>query len=171
MHTAGWTGLLYLLCTARFAACELKQLDQCHYLASFPVDGNVTLPCNAQLMLHYVPQAEVRWYKDEKEVLTVPERVSLDHHGNLNLQELRTDDSGVYACQVGFPGGTEVIWSEVALRVREKFVSFEAWLEVKGSLGGARNVWMASAVSCVIITLLWVIVILVMCKRKMAYGQ
>eukprot|EP00058_Branchiostoma_floridae_P025669 XP_002611159.1 hypothetical protein BRAFLDRAFT_88442 [Branchiostoma floridae] len=114
MHTAGWTGLLYLLCTARFAACELKQMDQFHYLASSKVYGNATLPCNAKLMLQNVPQTVIRWYKDEKDITVTPRkhRVSVDHHGNLKMQKLREYDSGVYACQVGFPGGTEVIWSQ-----------------------------------------------------------
>ncbi|XP_035682493.1 vascular endothelial growth factor receptor 1-like [Branchiostoma floridae] len=165
MHTAGWTGLLYLLCTTRFAACEVKQLDRCHYLASFPVDGEVDLPCDARLMLQYVPEAVIRWYKDENEVLDVPGRVSLDQQGNLNLQKLQADDSGVYACHVGFPGGAEVIWSEVVLSVGGN-VAVESMLQVKGTLGSTRNMFIASAASCIIVTLGWGYIICHVCTGK-----
>ncbi|XP_078603176.1 uncharacterized protein LOC144877145 [Branchiostoma floridae x Branchiostoma japonicum] len=184
MHTAGWTGLLYLLCTARFAAGELKQMDQFHYLASSKVYGNATLPCNAKLMLQNVPQTVIRWYKDEKDITVTPRkhRVSMDH-GNLKMQKLREYDSGVYACQVGFPGGTEVIWSQVALSVGGKVVPFGQWLEAKMQAqeaieGSDVDVMLVSYASCGVIGLLWLILILCKCiqfkglkKKTIAAGK
>ncbi|CAH1268579.1 Hypp3909 [Branchiostoma lanceolatum] len=93
-------------------------------------------------------------------------RMRVDDTHTLHIKALEAEDSGVYACVVAFPGGTEVISSEIALSAGDKNQEFVSWLKHKGSPGGARNVWALSAASCVIITLLWVIIILITCKRS-----
>ncbi|KAI8499869.1 hypothetical protein Bbelb_221860 [Branchiostoma belcheri] len=163
---SGWAGLLLcVLCLARLGGCELRQLDRFRYLASFPLKDDVKLSCNADLMVKYVPAAVARWVKDKESVLG-KDRLSVDDSHTLHIRALQPEDSGLYACVVAFPGGTEVISSEIMLSAGGKNQQFVSWLKHKGSLGGARNVWALSAVCCVIIGLLWTICILVMCKRK-----
>ncbi|XP_066285882.1 tyrosine-protein kinase-like otk isoform X1 [Branchiostoma lanceolatum] len=163
----GWTELLCLLCIARFTAGELKQLDRFRYVANFPLTKDVALRCNADLMVQYVPTAAVRWLKGKNEVgEQFDARMRVDDTHTLHIKALEAEDSGVYACVVAFPGGTEVISSEIALSAGDKNQEFVSWLKHKGSPGGARNVWALSAASCVIITLLWVIIILITCKRS-----
>ncbi|XP_078683547.1 uncharacterized protein LOC144917413 [Branchiostoma floridae x Branchiostoma belcheri] len=163
---SGWAGLLLcLLCLARLGGCELRQLDRFRYLASFPLKDDVKLSCNADLMVKYVPAAVARWVKDRESVLG-KDRLSVDDSHTLHIRALQAEDSGLYACVVAFPGGTEVISSEIMLSAGGQNQQFVSWLKHKGSLGGARNVWALSAVCCVIIGLLWTICILIMCKRK-----
>ncbi|XP_070557161.1 uncharacterized protein [Ptychodera flava] len=116
----------------------------------------------------YQPSAVVGWYKNGRFMEIKPSKIDIDETFTLHMSSITSNDAAIYTCQLTYWDIT-VVANEIAI-ISESNKSQGLWVIQHNDTIGASNLWIVSSILCAVIFTTWVIVALVIRRKRRGRG-